>query len=686
MSVGDLIPQLAGLSYHPPNPRPAGLGGQNFTHCCLLALNDSLTVQSDGNLSYTPTSFVAPGISIGELESTIETDEFPCGASWNGDAGGAPVVQVPYHWCEQRCPGWEISHSNVMQQWIGPLVQFIVPSLAFCTNVPRTRKLAIPDIVFKGHPRTLVGLMTYWIRLLGALVLMTLDTVVWLAVCFAFAGPMLLSAVYEYALDRKVLEFLAPPNGKPPAISMRLRAHLLLAVVAGNIRMATLEAHDWGPNERHDSATPDDLEAKAPERAQNGGRMVHNSIWKRVMVMVDEYEVLRASGQHPGEVVSLPTKLKALLNCQESFGSTIGAPILFFLGSFIYTIVDSDNDLGDNDTAHALAFGLWWMVIPYLAIITCAMLASNTASTLDGIVYDGGTTAPKDEYTESFWAQRLRKAKRYRGIGFIVKQIEGYKPVDTVYEGRFRTVKLWKRGLNKREWVQEAINEYVTSSESPRYKGIPTDELRKSLTLNALDCLYVLIGALFAVLVPCCLAFLTSYNTPQAGLSCRSLTYLIYAMSQVCEMALWTCTARLKIRYGTNWSERNPIAKRVCWWGQIFVGFFSIFAAVGGTSMQLLGVYRSCACKVSKTNIPGGYLHIQLVGLLTPWEGTRRILAPAKRSGRVYRIERQHRCRYRSGQALVDSHGEHSCGCCRGCVCSRMVASTTVAKGIPGRS
>ncbi|KAI1103924.1 hypothetical protein F4804DRAFT_213221 [Jackrogersella minutella] len=597
MSIGDFIPQLSGLSYNPPSWRPMRVGGQNFTHCCLLALNDSLTIRSDGNLSYAPTSFVAPGVSIRELEATIQNEEFPCGATFSGDLSGAPVVQVPYRWCETRCPGWEISHSGIMQQWVGPFVQYIVPSLAFCTNVPRTHKLAIPDIVFKAHPRTLVGLMTYWIRLLGAVILVTLDTVVWLAICFAFAGPMLLSAVYEYALDRKVLEFLAPPHGKPPVISMRLRAQLLLAVVIGNIRMATREIDDLGIESRHDSAISD-LEGRMPVARRQMSKLVHNSVWKRVMIMVDEYEASRATGRHNKEVVSLPTKLKALLNSQTSFGSTVGAPVLFFVGGFVYTVVDSDNNLGDNNTAHALAFGLWWMVIPYLAIISCAMLASNNPSTLDGIVYDGGTTAPIDEYGVSFWKQNLKKAKKYNGLGFIIRQVEGYNPVETAFEGRFRTVKLWKRGLNKREWVQEAIGEYVASSAYRGTNRISPDELRKSLTLNPLDCFYVLVGTLFAVLAPCCLAFLTSYNTPQAGLSCRSLTYLVYAISQVCEMALWTCAARLRIRYGTRWSETNPIVKRVCWWGQVFVGFFSIFAAVGGTTMQLLGVYRSCACKV----------------------------------------------------------------------------------------
>ncbi|KAI2619259.1 hypothetical protein GGR54DRAFT_136196 [Hypoxylon sp. NC1633] len=608
MNLGDLIPQLAGLTSAPPSSLAVGLGGQNFTHCCLVALNESLVLSSSpaatasGNLSYayaTP-SYIAPGLPIDSLLPALSGDEFPCGATFDGDAQGSrAVVRVPYTWCAARCGGWEMSRADVMQQWVGPLVQFIVPSLAFCTNVPRTRKLRIPDLVFGARPRTPAGLLTYWARLLGALVLVTLDTVAWLAICFAFAGPMLLSAVYEYALDRKVLEFLAPPDGKPPDMPPRLRAQLLLAVVVGNIRMARLERHEIGDDQRHDSVVSDDLEGKISVRGRTTSKLVHNSVWKKVMVMVDEYEASKVAGRGDEEVVSLPTKLKALLNSQASFGSTVGAPVLFFVGGFVYTVLDVENNLGDNDTAHALAFGLWWMVIPYLAIISCAMLASNSPSALDGIVYDGGSTASDDDYDPSFWKQQLRKFKTYKWIGFLLRQLEGYNPIETAFEGRFRTVKLWKRGLNKREWVHEAISEYAAAWSSRQNRNeIEPGELRRRLALSPRDCFYVLVGALFAVLAPCVLAFLTSYNTPQAGLSCRSLTYLVYAISQVCEMALWTCAAQLQIQYGTRWSDASPVAKRVCWWGQVFVGFFAIFAAVGGTLMQLLGVYRSCACKV----------------------------------------------------------------------------------------
>lgn len=64
-------------------------------------------------------------------------------------------------------------------------------------------------------------------------------------------------------------------------------------------------------------------------------------------------------------------------------------------------------------------------------------------------------------------------------------------------------------------------------------------------------------------------------------------------------MVLWSLAARLRVKYGTRWSKATPIAKRFCWYGQVFVGFFAILAAVGGTLLQLLGVYRNCLCQVS---------------------------------------------------------------------------------------
>jgi hypothetical protein len=252
----------------------------------------------------------------------------------------------------------------------------------------------------------------------------------------------------------------------------------------------------------------------------------------------------------------------------DSFGSTVGASILFFVGGFIYTVIDSDSSLGDNDTAHAFALGMCklclhsislypnrrrgfptrqtsiplsrikvmkgfhyvriidespgWMVIPYLAIVACAMLAANSPSTLEGLVYDGANTAVPDKYEASFFSARIHEVTRtYRPLAALLRQLEGYNPVEMAFEGRFCTVKLWKRGLNKRQWVQEAVNDYEAAAVRRRFgkEGIAADELRESLTLDARDCSYVAVGSLFLVLVPSLLAFLMSYNTPRAGLS-----------------------------------------------------------------------------------------------------------------------------------------------------------------------
>jgi hypothetical protein len=69
--IGDAIPQLADLSFSPPYVRPINLGGQNFTHCCLLAVNRSVEIQ-DGNLVFTNYSAFKPDLAIDVLQNAIQ--------------------------------------------------------------------------------------------------------------------------------------------------------------------------------------------------------------------------------------------------------------------------------------------------------------------------------------------------------------------------------------------------------------------------------------------------------------------------------------------------------------------------------------------------------------------------------------------------------------------------------------
>lgn len=325
-SVGEAIPQLANLTHRAPNSLPLLGGGQNFTHCCLVAMNQSLNVNGpNGSLAFNnPAYFASVSLTIGALEAYLAAaGGVPCGAHFDGDYGGAPVVRVSYDWCRSECGGWQKSVSSELSQWVGPLVQFIIPSLAFCLNVPRARSLAIPDSLFRTKPGSLVGFATYLPRLAYAIFLMTLDTVVWLSICFAYAGPMLLSAVYEYMLDRKVLEFLGPQKKSNkegeeepgrPVISRRLRAQLLLAVVVGNLRLSTSRRSSTVSGASFQSR---DLERAKTRKLSTVSTLGADDTWSRAMTILNDEDDDAAGLTSATHKVSLSAKIKAILNSQS---------------------------------------------------------------------------------------------------------------------------------------------------------------------------------------------------------------------------------------------------------------------------------------------------------------------------------------------------------------------------------
>lgn len=316
-SLGEAIPELANLTFRLPGALPILAGGQNFSHCCLVAMNRSLNVDGpNGTLAFSTPSYFVDSLTINELEASIAEVGIPCGASYNGNKMGAPVVRVPYDWCRSECGGWQMSATTELTQWVGPLVQFIIPSLAFCLNVPRARKLAIPDSLFPTGPRSILGFLTYLPRLAIAMLLMTLDTFVWLSTCFAYAGPMLLSAVYEYMLDRKVLEFLGPQKtktveAKRHTITRRLRAQLLLAVVVGNLRLVTSRRNSTISGKSMQTV---DLEKARTRQFSTLSGPPASTTWSKVMRLLDEEEDAPGSSSAPR--VPLSAKMKAIMNSQ----------------------------------------------------------------------------------------------------------------------------------------------------------------------------------------------------------------------------------------------------------------------------------------------------------------------------------------------------------------------------------
>jgi hypothetical protein len=72
---------------------------------------------------------------------------------------------------------------------------------------------------------------------MGSGILVTADTIIWLSMCFAFAGPMILSGLYEALLDNRILEFL---RGKieNQRLTLDMRCRCLMIILIGNLDLA----------------------------------------------------------------------------------------------------------------------------------------------------------------------------------------------------------------------------------------------------------------------------------------------------------------------------------------------------------------------------------------------------------------------------------------------------------------
>src|SRR5437667_2298640 len=107
-----------------------------------------------------------------------------------------------------------------------------------------------------------------------AATLVTIDTVAWLSICFALAGPMLLSGIYEAFMDSRILSYLAQKY-EHGHLTVDMRARILYLVLVGNLDLKTLPPGETEPENtawNHVEALTDDLRIyPAPrQRPQNG--------------------------------------------------------------------------------------------------------------------------------------------------------------------------------------------------------------------------------------------------------------------------------------------------------------------------------------------------------------------------------------------------------------------------------
>src|ERR1700759_5807313 len=71
-----------------------------------------------------------------------------CNQPYQVGQSPAPSVIVDFRFCKQYCQGWQHVEFKSVGQWLGPLIQYILPAIVFSMTIPRRAKYEVPDWAF----------------------------------------------------------------------------------------------------------------------------------------------------------------------------------------------------------------------------------------------------------------------------------------------------------------------------------------------------------------------------------------------------------------------------------------------------------------------------------------------------------------------------------------------------------
>lgn len=436
--------------------------------------------------------------------------------------------------CRATCSGWEIASKSETNLWALPFFGFILPAVVFSMIVPRKRVFTLGDGMFETRVTSRKRFMFKIALALLSFVVAVIDNVCWVFTIFAFAGPMIVGALEEAVLDFKILK-----HGYPCA-SPQEQLELLSTVVVGNLEV------------------DDDV----ADRIFRG-------------LLCDKGSV---DARRPLNIPAAKVHLLCILDAQMEFADVVGGPVLFYVISFAYALNDGSNDRTDISVSLALAFGMWWMSLVHVSMVSGCLLASNNPSTLRAVLGDDF-----DDNDQPDPPDRTPLPKAF------------LQWFPLVYPKTFKSAWLWNRGREKHKWIAR----------------IPVFVDR--ITIAWWEYNLIGLAAILLILIPSILGLIVAYKTPQIGLSCRSVAILIYTCTQI-TLIIYFVLKSLNISYlPAERSKQIQTQTRREWknirrwtlgdifhqlW-QLFLGLtaiVAIFTSAGGTLLEIMGVYRNCLC------------------------------------------------------------------------------------------
>lgn len=405
-------------------------------------------------------------------------DYTTCDQTYNASIPAAANAYVSYRYCKTQCRGFQLSQANQPGAWAAPVVQFILPSIIFSMSIPR-RTMFLPTWKMELGFRSLsLGL--------ALSILTALDTLMWVAVILTLAGPLMISGLHEALLDYRILRALSPNRQSHP-LNDASRLRLIVIVVCGNLLL-----HDNTTQTRECPLIAASDASSDPLR-----------------------EIPEALEQLDHE--DRKAKLLSLMSAQGDFGALVGAPVIFYLGGFIYTILDLLNDPSVQDAAISLAFGVEWMIVVHVAIISGCLLASNDPSAVSVMAGQRASTTSNPNATSNNVTAPLLTGQ------LPVTSSRSVLPL--VYDSRFQPVSMWQRGSNKANWL-----EAVTTDQTRPYQRQALLDVRSDVIIGASAyCFWVILFMVVLISLPPAAGAVVAWKTPPNGWGCRSLTLVCYA-------------------------------------------------------------------------------------------------------------------------------------------------------------
>jgi hypothetical protein len=240
----------------------------------------------------------------------------------------------------------------------------------------------------------------------------------------------------------------------------------------------------------------------------------------------------------------LTTGIQATLKGRIDFMKGLFLPVILGLVATGGSFYSAYTQLGDNDTAHSLAYGVWYSWVIILAVVSnCYVATANP------------------------------------GLAKLALKHEVF--LSDV------TVPLRERSKNAQKWMKwlkdiGCVKDDGTGS-GPRE--------RRSKTWSSLKLLFKQTLAWICVAMPCACAASISFTTPTVGLGCRSFNHLLYGG---CTLILsWLPVYRSQVDESDHTRSRHVLRALY-----IFGICLNVFILIGGTLFNLIGLYRNCRCEV----------------------------------------------------------------------------------------